>query len=142
MNTNRIFFIAAIISMLACFLVIITIIYWLVYPYKILEFGPDNGKLLQTTVKSGDYLEMQQDFCKYKNLISQVDRQFINSIVYQVPVSYNSRPLGCHKKSEFIYVPKALRPGEYHINTTITFYPNPIRKITKVVRTGKFTVTE
>jgi hypothetical protein len=114
--------------------------YWAIYPYKILEFGKDNGVILNTTVRSGEYLEMQQDFCKYKDLVSYVNRQFIDTIIYQVPESLNRRPLGCHKKIEYVYVPKALPPGDYYISTTISFEVNPIRKIVKTVKTNSFRI--
>ena len=141
-NFNKVFYGFSLFAISFCFFIIGLITYWLIYPIKVLEFGPENGIIITKEVKSGEYVEMKQDFCKYVDVISQVDRQFIDSIVYQVPISYNNRPLGCHKKIEYIYIPKALPPGEYHISTTIRIALNPLRTVIRNVQTNKFIIIE
>lgn len=139
---NKLFIYFTYFSTLLILVSIITLGVWAFYPYKVLEFGPDNGKILQKQVKSGDYLEMQQDYCKYRDIVSHVNRQFINSIIYQVPESLNKRPIGCHRRIEQIYIPKALPPGNYYISTTISFEINPIRKVVLNVKTAQFEIVK
>lgn len=123
-------------------LFLLLIAYWSFYPYQIITFGKDNGKILTPVVKAGGYVQMQQDYCKYQNLISIIDRQFVDSIVYQVPNTRARRLLGCHKFIEYIYVPPNLPPATYHITTGISFQVNPIRTVTTFVTTGKFQIIE
>lgn len=140
MNKNKLLYYGSIFTIAIAFLALFQVAFWLLYPYKILTFGPENGKILQKTVYAGQYIRLQQDYCKYQDITSVIDRQFIDSIIYQVPTVRAKRPLGCHKLVEYIYVPYALGPGKYHIYTTITFDVNPLRKITLTVRTDEFTV--
>lgn len=132
-------------AFIAIFLITIGIViatYWVVKPYKILEFHDGNGVLVNHVVKSGGYLEIQQNRCKKLNFVSHIDREFIDSIVYQVPLSINDRPVGCYTTPEFVYVPKALPLGRYTLRTTISFKPNPLQTVTYVLTTDEFEIVK
>jgi hypothetical protein len=123
-------------------IIIITFVYWLTSPYRILSFNTGNGTLVNKTVKNGEYLQMHQNSCKYMDIESNINRQYIDSIVYQVPPSTNNRPMGCSEKIEYVYVPKTLPAGNYYLNTVISFSVNPIRKIKYTVISDTFTIVK
>lgn len=127
-------------GILGGYALIFTVLFWVLYPYNILTFHAGNGTILTPRVKSGEYIQMRQNSCKHMKLKSEVNRQFIDGIVYQVPTFINNRPVGCYDVVEYIYIPKAIPPGEIKIYTTITFRPNPLRSVTYTVETGSFIV--
>jgi hypothetical protein len=129
-------------AIFSAFLFIFILIYWYSYPYKILTFQEGNGDLIETTVKSGGYLRIHQHACKHKDLLSTVDRRFVDSIEYQVPIFAMNSPLGCSDHVELVYIPKALPIGKFHIRTIITYKVNPLRKITYLVQTKEFEIVK
>lgn len=122
------------------FAAVFLITYWMVYPYKVLEFKEGNGTVLTKRVRAGEYVELRQINCKYMPLVSTLNRQFIDSILYQIPLVQANRPVGCSDKIENVPVPKTLPPGDYYINTVISFQVNPIRTVSYTVKTNMFTV--
>lgn len=115
--------------------------YWLFYPYEVLEFYEGNGTLLTETVKSGGYIQMHQVGEKKMDVQGIINRQFIDSIIYQIPTIYTNRPAEKYNRIEYIYIPKAIPPGEIYMVTTISFKVNPIRTIHYKVKTKVFKVT-
>ena len=129
-------------SLSLSFLTVATFIFWLIFPYKILTFGSENGTFVSKTVRSGEYLEMYQDSCKYINIPSHINRQFIDGIVYQVYPSINNRPMGCSKNIEYIKVPEPLPPGKYFVRTVISFEVNPLRTVSYTVKSEDFIIVK
>lgn len=138
MNKLIVFFIWFVI--ITAFSIITTIVYWMAYPYKILSFNDGNGTFIDKTVKADDFLQMRQESCKYKDIVSNINRQFVDGFIHQLTPTNNNRPLGCSSSIEYVYVPKSLAPGDYHLRTVISFEVNPIRTISYTVVTEKFTV--
>jgi hypothetical protein len=134
------FYYVAIFTIFLGFGSIFLILFWLLYPYNILVFKEGNGTVLNTQVKNGGYLQILQIRCKNIAIPGVIDRQFIDGIVYQVPTFTTNRSIGCTNTIEYVYVPKALPEGTYHIDNTITYKPNPIRTVIYTVRTNNFTV--
>lgn len=130
------------IAMGTIFFGIITILFvtfLLVYPYKVIEFQKvDITK--QKTVKSGGYLQVTQNYCKYMNLPAEVSRSFVDNVIYQVPVFTTNRKIGCNSSIEYIYVPKALPAGKYYIETIYRYQVNPLRKIEIKAKTSTFEI--
>jgi hypothetical protein len=88
---------------------------------------------IENTAKSGDYLALRENYCKNLSYPATVSRTFIDGISYQVPVYISNRPVGCYGKEEesveYVYIPKALPPGKYRIQTVYSFQVNPIRTV-------------
>ena len=114
--------------------------YWFIAPYNILEFKEGNGVFVTSQVRGGEYLSMNQSLCKYSDVPAILNRQFVDGIIYQVPTTISNRQVGCSETVEYVYVPKALPPGKFHIITTISFKVNPIRTKVYTVTTGEFEV--
>ena len=115
--------------------------FWELYPYEILEFSEGNGMVAVEEVTAGKTIALRQNQCKYKELPAQLNRQFVNDIIYSVNTIRTNRPLGCHSSVEYVYVPMALPTGFYRIRTVISYKVNPIRTITYTVLTNEFHVT-
>lgn len=143
MNKEQIFNKLLIFGIVLSFIFVFTIAFWWLYPYKVMSFQDGNGTFVSNKVKSGGYLEMHQNSCKYQDLPSSINRQFIDGFLYQVAPSTNNRPLGCRQITELIYVPKALPvDSTYRIRTVISFKVNPIRTVSYTVITEPFTVVK
>lgn len=140
MNTKRILYQLAMVTLSIGFLSIGLVTYWLIAPYDVLELKKGNGELTYTEVKSGSYLEMRQVYCKKTNLVSTVDRKFIDGILYQAPQIKASRKVGCYDTIEYVYIPKALPTGTMKLQDTISFKVNPLRTVTYTVETDSFTI--
>lgn len=137
---NKIFcvFSWAVISILMISVLVVT--YWSIYPYKIIEFREGNGTILNTSVKAGEIIKMRQTQCKYKSLYADINRQFVDTLVFQVNPVMTNRPVGCFDVIELVQVPISLPTGKYRIRTTISYHVNPIRHQTYQVLTNEFTV--
>lgn len=124
------------------FLGVLVCIYWQLYPYKILEFKQGNGNILNEnkTVKSGDLIRLRQVQCKYLDIGATINRQFIDTLVYQVNTVMTHRPLGCHDSVELVRVPVVLPSGSYRIRTTISYNVNPIRTVSYTIVTEQFNI--
>jgi hypothetical protein len=140
--TNRSFLNSiAYFSVAILFSTILLILYWQLYPYKVLSFNPGNGTILNPVVKSGGYLQVVKNRCKYMSVVASVDRKFIDGLEYQVPPIISDIPLGCKNNVELTYVPKALPPGNnYKLQDIVKYQVNPIRSIEYKVVTQKFTI--
>ena len=129
-------------GILTAFALVILVTYWLVFPYKILSFNEGNGTFIDTTVKRGEFLHMHQNSCKYMDIPSTINRQFVDGVIYSIVPTNARRPLGCTENIEYIYIPTELPVGEYYISTLISFPPNPLRTVSYTVKTKKFTIVK
>lgn len=137
---ERLFFNLGYLAIIGLMVVILTVTFWLAYPYNVMEFKEGNGTFITNTVHGGEYLEMKQVYCKRGNYTSYINRQFVDGIIYQVSQTEAKRPTGCHESVEYIYVPKALPVGIYKIRTVISFKVNPVRTISYIVETSDFEI--
>jgi len=115
-------------------------IYWLVYPYKIITFSKNHGKILTPVVKRGDALIFQSDFCKYINVGADITRSFINELTYSQPTFQTNVPVGCDKVKRQISVPTTLPPHRYKVQTLYRYQINPLRVIEYKTFSNEFTV--
>jgi hypothetical protein len=120
----------------------ICVLYWWINPYKILTFNAGTGTLVETTVKSGGYLQVRENFCKKGDFTAIVSRMFIDGITYQVPVYTSNRAEGCSEQIEYVYIPKALPAGTYHIEADYSYKVNPIKTVHFKIKTENFIITK
>lgn len=124
-------------------IIILISVYWLIYPYKPIEFNNLPHKIVNEnkTVKSGGYLIYNTEYCKYSDLIPLVTKHYVDGFLYTVPQEVASfKGKGCGKTQVQIYVPKALPKGEYYIEIKYRYKVNPIRDIDITTKTEKFIV--
>lgn len=120
---------------------LILLIYWSAYPYKLIDFEKEPFKVSTKQVKAGGTLIYKVPFCKYTPIRPSITRVFSNDILYTQPVvTAIANPLGCHTNNIQAYVPKELPPGIYHLNTIYRYQVNPIRTIDISTETEQFEV--
>lgn len=116
--------------------------FWYLYPYNLIEFKSPVYTVLNEnkTVKSGEILKYEVDYCKYTDLDPVVTKWYVDGLVYQTPEGRGVIFPGCRKQIVNNLVPENLLPGEYYIKIFIDYEVNPIRHIIYENRTEKFTV--
>lgn len=116
---------------------ITTLFYWSVYPYKPIVISIT---AINTTVKAGDSLFYQADYCKYMQLPATVSRSFVDGIIFSTASIVADNPVGCRTSKMVIEVPKGLISGEYTLKIIYSYQVNPIRHVDVVTVTNPFTV--
>jgi len=118
------------------------IIYWLIFPYKVIEFKTQPFPIQDKVVGPGDHIVYEVDYCKDISVSARISRSFEDGIIYTTPDIDNDAGVGCHKRLISVYVPRALPPGIYNIKNTYIYQVNPIRTVEVVAITEKFEVVK
>ena len=131
----------AYLTLFLAFILVCFLSFWVLYPYKPIEFKNDKFKVNVCEVTRGSYVTYFVSYCKNSDVTPVVTRTFVDGIIYTMP--QDPQPClkkGCHDVKFFIYVPKALPEGTYSIKSTYSFKVNPIRKIDIYGETVEFEV--
>lgn len=127
--------------------IIILVGYWYFVPQNPVKFNyadERNVAIIKNEnkqVKSGGYLIIDLDFCKYTGEIPQVSTWFVDGILYQVAdTPAVQKELGCQKLDLQLYVPKALPLRVLSVKRTYHYKVNPIKTVDVVIQTEKFTI--
>jgi hypothetical protein len=146
-NVSTLFKYIAYLTLLLALGLIILALYWSFYPYIPLKVNyPDDRKLVlianeDKLVKSGSYLILNLDFCKYTTDIPQVSTWFVDGVLYQLSdTPAVSKNTGCQTLNLQLYVPKAIPAGEFSIKRTYHYNVNPLRNVDVTLETEKFTI--
>ena len=104
---------------------------WYLYPYNIIEFNSVTPS--KNEYRVGEVLELKVDYCKYKDLPTQITRQFMNGIIFKLSdVSSGNTSVGCDVVIiKDIRIPRELLPDDYIYKQTMVYHPNPVRDIVK-----------
>jgi hypothetical protein len=129
-------------SIFVAILFIIIIFYWLLYPYRVIEFEQVPYPIVNEnkTVRQGELLIYEVEYCKFMNIGATTTKSFNNGIIYSLPPMQSNRETGCHDNKIFLEVPKTLPPAEYSLEVLYRFQVNPIRVIEYKQSTEPFTV--
>jgi hypothetical protein len=138
---NKILNRLAYVVLISALLFLFYIGYCLFFPVKVLKLGADHYKLTKTTFAQGEMLTFYCDYEKFIPSSATVIRYFVDDIVYQLPVTQTSNPIGKHKFiNRSIRVPDSLPPGEYKLRAIVTYRLNPFREEEFRMETGIFKV--
>lgn len=118
----------------------IVVFFWLLFPYKTIEFNTDVAKVHNKQVERGDYLYYEIDYCKYTDKEAKITRSFIDGVKYDIPDGYSDVEKGCAVRVIQIYIPKGIGTGTYMIKQVRHYEVNPIRTIDVVHFTEQFEV--
>jgi len=119
------------------------IIYWLTFPYKVIDFNDGAFRVNNKQVRQGEYLSYEVSYCKYTESLAEVTISFVDGIIYTTPRDPQAfYELGCHTKTILLYIPKALPGGKYYLNHNFNFELNPIREVNINAQTEMFEVLE
>ena len=121
---------------------IVTIFFWLYYPYKTVVFQDSVFTVITKTVKRSSHLSYISNYCKYINKPALVTRTFTNELLFSTPTMVTNRSMGCNTITVSIEVPQELPVGTYHLANTYLFEVNPVRKIIISENTEEFKVVE
>lgn len=124
----------------AAFLIIITFLYWQIFPYHPMTINTRPLPILNKVVKQGEIFYYTLDYCKSTELPVTISRRFVDGIIYSMPDVTANNALGCRVQNIGIEIPTGLPEGEYIISITYSYQVNPIRKVEVKTHTEKFTV--
>ena len=116
---------------------IIGIILMMTIPCKVLTFEDDKLPITNHTVKAGDIVEYQVKCTKYRNLPAVVNRQLMNSYIYNYTPTVGNISVGYSDRKIQINIPDYAEAGIYFVRITYEYQVNPLRKekITKDTET-------
>lgn len=118
-------------SMIIIFLTFIMlgyVFYLLFWPVRVIEVKePMRITKAEKTFKRAEIVEFEFDYCKYKDLTSNINISFTNHALIQAVAVYNRFKPGCHKEHLLVSVPLSAPAGKYRIQMRITYKVNPIR---------------
>lgn len=137
MRALQVFAISVLISMQ---LSILLVAFWLLYPYKTIEFNQPSARVETKQVERGGYLVYVIDYCKYTEKEANISRSFIDGLIYLTPDGISDVPKGCGEKRIQMYVPRNMPVGKYRIMQVRHYEVNPLRHIDIVYYTEEFEV--
>ena len=137
---NKCFYFFSWLSIMAGAIFILLLTFWLVFPYRPIEFQDVEFSVKNTMVQRGKMLFYTANYCKYMKLSAKVTRSFVNSIIYVTPTTITDRPMGCNSLVIGTTVPQELPPGTYKAEMSYQFQVNPIRTVIVKMTTEEFEV--
>lgn len=140
-NTNKALITISWITILSAIGLLLTVAFWLLYPYKPAEYKNLPQKVDKEVYKIGEQIKLSIDFCRYMSIVPTINRSFVDGIVYNLHGTVSpTSDLGCHLKVVSISVPQTIQPGKYHISTNFRYKVNPLREIEIITISEDFTV--
>lgn len=137
---NRTYFYISMTTIVTAFVMMVVAIFWLIYPYKTIEFNKPEAVVETKQVARGDYLVYVIDYCKYTEKEANISRSFIDGLIYLTPDGIADVPKGCGEKRIQMYVPRNMPVGKYRIMQVRHYEVNPLRHIDIVYYTEEFEV--
>ena len=126
-------------TLLAAACVLALGIFWLTFPYDPLTVH--DVRLMNDTVKQGEVLALEVTYTKRMDLTGMGVRWFVDGISYATAPQPGRLPVGENQRIvREVVVPITLPPGEYHLNSIITFEVNPLRSVSYSYDSPPFTV--
>ena len=121
---------------------ILLVIFWLVYPYKTVEFKDKVFPVINKIVKRGKLVNYTANYCKYGDFTAIVTRTFRNGLIYVMPSTITNRPQGCHTMTVSVLIPLEIPIGTFIMEQVYKIQVNPIRSVTIIQNTEPFEVVE
>jgi len=123
-------------------IVVFTVGFWLLYPYKTIEFKNNVFPVINEnrTVSRGDRLRYEVDACKYTDIVPILKKYFVDGVIYEVTESFGAVDRGCRKTIVDVYVPRAIPVGTYKMKFIAKYQVNPIKTIVFVNYSEDFVV--
>jgi hypothetical protein len=115
-------------TLLVMFITMLVVSFWLLYPYKTIEFKGDyvTGK---TQYVQGEKTYYLVKYCKYTTARAEIVKDFVDGLVFTVDSPQAILTLGCREQQVPMTIPDSLPPGKYQLRNTVTYFVNPIRNI-------------
>ncbi len=124
------------IASLALFTFAVSILAFIIiqlYPYKVVQINKLPYPVKTPVVKTGEYLILDADYCKFMALPSTYALQFIeqpSGKVVTIEERFSSNlDTGCHKVDFSVLVPESMTPGKYKVKILLRYKVNPWREV-------------
>jgi len=102
--------------------IILAFTFFMVYPFKVIEFNDDKFPVENEIVRAGEYAIVQIDLDKNIACPAQISKQLVNSIVYTYPVVVSNYPVGNADLILPVKIPEYAETGLYHIIFTYVYH--------------------
>lgn len=139
---NKIVQIISLLTISSALIMIVVVVYWLIYPYKVADFNNLPFPIMNEnkTVSRGERLRYFIDYCKYTDTMPELTKFIIDGVVYEMPKTVGIAHKGCNNAVSDVYIPRSIPSGTYHLKTVARYKVNPLRTIEIVNETEAFTV--
>ena len=127
-----------------CYIFLFVIGFWLLYPYRVLEYHKLPLPLLKHELKIGEPVSVVHDFCKFMDIEVRVETEIQNTVIFGLGSGRGKTMKGCYKRiSKSIVVPPTFIVGEHaRIHYALFYQVNPIRTITYDLYSEEFTIVK
>lgn len=114
--------------------------YWMIFPLNPMYFTKDTT-VEKTIYHPGDRITYTISYCKKKAIVGTVYRSLLNGTRTSFTPMTNTLPAGCRttKVSDLI-IPTYTESGRYHLEATIEYKLNPIRKFSTSWKSQEFDI--
>lgn len=139
---NKIIQFISITAIISAISMIIMVVYWLTYPYKVADFKNNPFPIMNENriVVRGERLRYFIDYCKYTNIMPELTKFIIDGVVYEMPKTVGIAYKGCNNVVSDVYIPRSIPSGTYHLKTVARYKMNPLRTIEIINETERFTI--
>lgn len=124
----------------ATIIVIGIILYWGLYPYKVVEYKVDYFEMQKNVYYTGEQLTYRTSFCKFGNYSAITTRILKDGVSYLFPAQNSTSLEGCYdfisSSTEVPNVPS----GTYTFEMTVTYQVNPIRSVSYTKESKPFEI--
>lgn len=134
-------FYVAVGALSVAFLTLALIVYWVVFPYQILEIKNNPVPVKPPKLRIGETLKQKHNYCKYSDARGILRRVMIGETTkIGLPDQADVTPPICTEATLETEIPEQTPTGKYHIHYTMTYHVNPIKDIIEEWDSQPFTV--
>lgn len=117
------------------------VIYWLFWPYQVIEYKDKVLPLKNHQVASGELLEISHNFCKYISVPLKLTTEIQDGVIFALGITESNTAKGCYNRVAKIVVPTVMGVGEKaRVHYTLFYQVNPLRTITYDLYSEEFEI--
>lgn len=118
----------SIITIIMSFALLALVLYWLLFPYKTIEFNGEY-KTAKTEYIQGEITTYEVDYCKYTNIRPEVTKKFVDGIEFTSEANKSVFTQGCRKEIVELKIPETLPQGKYRLVVFLDYIVNPLKTV-------------
>lgn len=109
-------------------LMIMYITYLIFVPTDVLKINKQPLSGPTDPVMAGEIIHIEIDYCKYRDLPSNIQIEFIGDVVVPSLSTIKNFPEGCHKRDLAVSLPASLPEGVYEVQFIIDYNINQLQE--------------
>ena len=128
--------------LIAGYAIVAILLYWAIFPYRVLEYKDKVLPLKQTQLRPGDEITVHHRFCKYTDVELYGLVALEDGVILSLPPVVSRTLPGCYDRWGVVAkVPLFMRSKETaRIHYTLSYKVNPIRTIKYELFTEPFSI--